>query len=58
MMIKLFKTFLQGCGLNIFTVIFLTFLLHSYLDMLEGEIFLQNLPSIVAAHVLGMIMDF
>lgn len=22
-------------------------------DLLEGEIFLQNLPSIVAAHVLG-----
>lgn len=27
------------------------------LDVLEGEIFLQNLPSIVAAHALGKLID-
>lgn len=28
-------------------------LLFLFLDVLEGEIFLQNLPSIVTAHALG-----
>ncbi|KAM7497704.1 hypothetical protein LguiA_022118 [Lonicera macranthoides] len=41
---------LQGVAVNMSSRVFT---LSSFNDVLEGEIFLQNLPSIITAHVLG-----